>query len=73
MTRTFLLGTLLLFPSLGAVYHLFEKHDRGDFSPYVNRRPAKLAPYRFPSDSPGGFETMRARRIGHDAVPRARW
>lgn len=48
VTWAFLLGTLLLFPSLGAFYHLVEKHDRGDFSPYGDRRPAKLDPYRFP-------------------------
>ena len=48
VTWAFLLGTLLLFPSLGAFYHLVEKHDRGDFSPYGDRRPTKLDPYRFP-------------------------
>ena len=44
----FVLGALLLFPSLGAFYHIFEKHDRIDFSPFGDRRPAKLDPYRFP-------------------------
>lgn len=47
-TWAFLLATLLLFPSLGAFYHLVERHDRGDFSPYGDRRPTKLDPYRFP-------------------------
>lgn len=48
VTRAILLGTLLLFPNLGAFYHLFEMHDRSDFSPYGDRRPANLDPYRFP-------------------------
>ncbi len=48
VTWAFLLGSLLLFPSLGAFYHLVEAHDRGDFSPYGDRRPAHLDPYRFP-------------------------
>ena len=48
VTWAFLLGTLLLFPSLGAFYHLVEKHDRKDFSPFGDRRATKLDPYRFP-------------------------
>ena len=48
MAWAFLLGSLLLFPSLGAFYHLVEMHDRVDFSPYGDRRPANLDPTRFP-------------------------
>ena len=44
----FLLGTVLFFPSLGALYHLVEMHDRKDFSPFGDRRATRLDPYRFP-------------------------
>ena len=42
------LAALFLFPSLGALYHLVEPRDRGDFNPYGDRRPATLDPDRFP-------------------------
>jgi hypothetical protein len=42
------LGALFLFPSLGALYHLFEPRDRDTFNPYGDRRPAQLDPGRFP-------------------------
>ena len=45
---TVLLAILLLFPSLGAFYHLVEMHDRKDFSPFGDRRATKLDPYRYP-------------------------
>jgi hypothetical protein len=42
------LATVLLFPGLGAVYHLFVPHGRDGFSPYGDRRPAGLDPDWFP-------------------------
>jgi hypothetical protein len=42
------LAALLLFPSLGALYHVVEPRDRDGLNPYGDRRPAQLDPDRFP-------------------------
>ena len=58
LTWALLLGALLLFPSLGAFYHLVEMHERRDFSPYGDRRATKLDPIASRSE-PHRFQTMR--------------
>ena len=45
---TVLLATVLLFPILCAFEQLVEPRDSRQFSPFGDRRPTKLDPYRFP-------------------------
>lgn len=46
--RAIVFATILLWPSLGAIHHLFEPRDRYDFNPHGDRRPARLSPIDFP-------------------------
>jgi hypothetical protein len=46
--RALVLASILLFPTLYAIYHLTTPRDHGDFNPSGDRRPTWLDPTIFP-------------------------
>ena len=52
LARWFVMGWLVGFPTLVAVYHLVEPRQRDDPNPYGDRRPSNLNPYWFPLGQP---------------------
>jgi hypothetical protein len=46
--RAVVFAAILLLPTWGAMYHLFESRDRMDFNPHGDRRHARLSPITFP-------------------------